>query len=79
MYYSGLETASSPALETWGAFTVAFLEAWAPADERRQVMVRFLASPHTASVAKYKSTFFSLAQQAGYNKAPFSRICTSST
>ena len=69
-WYTGLETSASPYLVTWGAFTAAFLEAWAPADERRQIVVRFFALRHTSSVAEYNSTFFSLAQQAGYEDGP---------
>jgi len=65
-WYTGLETSGSPSLQSWVTFKAAFLEAWAPADERRQIVDRFLSLRHTASVSEYNSTFFSLAQQAGY-------------
>lgn len=35
-----------------------------------KIVVRFLALRHTASVAEYNSTFFALAQQAGYEESP---------
>ena len=66
-------TSSDPALNSWAAFSSAFLDAWAPADERHQSVQRFLALRQASSVAEYNADYFSLARQAGYDESPLLR------